>query len=164
MRNTRLDVQPIAGSMGAEIYGVDLAEELNDETFGEIHEAVLDHGAIFFRDQTITPTQQMDFAKRWGTVHLHPHMPCLDGHPGIIEIVKKEEDTVAFGGNWHTDQMFTATPARYTMLYAKQVPPAGGDTMYANLYQAYDALSDGMKAMIADLHTISQVHFPDPGW
>ncbi len=156
MRNYRLDVQPIAGSMGAELHGVDLSEDLDDETFGEIHEAILGHGAIFFRDQNITPTQQMTFAKRWGEVHLHPHMPCLDGHPGIIEIVKKEDDTVAFGGNWHTDQMFTDTPARYTMLYAKQVPQAGGDTMYANLYQAYDALSDGMKEMIAGLHTINQ--------
>ena len=156
MRNYRLDVQPIAGSMGAEIFGVDLAEDLGDETFEDIHQAILTHGAIFFRDQDITPTQQMTFAKRWGEVHLHPHMPCLEGHPGIIEIVKKEDDTVAFGGNWHTDQMFTDTPARYTMLYAKQVPQAGGDTMYANLYQAYDALSDGMKDMIAGLRTINQ--------
>lgn len=156
MRNYRLDVQPIAGSMGAEIFGVDLADDLGDETFEDIHQAILTHGAIFFRDQDITPTQQMTFAKRWGEVHLHPHMPCLEGHPGIIEIVKKEDDTVAFGGNWHTDQMFTDTPARYTMLYAKQVPQAGGDTMYANLYQAYDALSDGMKDMIAGLRTINQ--------
>jgi len=156
MRNYRLEVQPIAGSMGAEIFGVDLAEDLGDETFEDIHQAILAHGAIFFRDQDITPTQQMTFARRWGEVHLHPHMPCLDGHPGIIEIVKKEDDTVAFGGNWHTDQMFTDTPARYTMLYAKRVPQAGGDTMYANLYQAYDALSDGMKDMIAGLRTINQ--------
>jgi taurine dioxygenase len=156
MRNYRLDVQPIAGSMGAEIHGVDLSEGLDDETFEDIHGAILDHGAIFFRDQTISPEQQMTFARRWGDVHLHPHMPSLDGHPGIIEIAKKEDDTVAFGGNWHTDQMFTDTPARYTILYAKEIPPAGGDTMYANLYQAYDTLSDGMKEMIEGLHTISQ--------
>ena len=156
MRNSQIDVRPIAGSMGAELYGVDLSEDLDDGTFGEVHQALLDHGAIFFRDQVITPTQQMAFARRWGKVHLHPHMPCLTDHPGVIEIVKKEDDTVAFGGNWHTDQMFTDTPARVTMLYAKQVPPAGGDTMFANLYQAYDALSDGMKAMIEDLHTINQ--------
>jgi taurine dioxygenase len=156
MRNYHLDVRPIAGSMGAEIYGVDLSETLDDDSFGAINDVLLDHGAIFFRDQEITPTQQMAFAKHWGNIHLHPHMPCLPDHPGIIEIVKKEDDTVVFGGNWHTDQMFTSTPARVTMLYAKQVPEAGGDTMFANLYQAYDALSDGMKAMIADLHTISQ--------
>lgn len=155
MRNSQIDVRPIAGSMGAELHGVDLSH-VDDSTFGEIHQALLDHGAIFFRDQKITPPQQMAFAKRWGEIHLHPHMPCLPDNPGIIEIVKKEDDTVAFGGNWHTDQMFTDTPARVTMLYAKQVPAAGGDTLYANLYQAYDTLSDGMKAMIEDLRTISQ--------
>lgn len=156
MRNHPLDIRPIAGSMGADILGFDLSKDLNDETFGEIHDALLDHGAIFFRDQTITPQEQLDFAKRWGEIHLHPHMACLDGYPGVIEIEKKETDTVAFGGNWHTDQMFTGTPARVTMLYAKEIPPAGGDTMFANLYQAYDALSDGMKEMIADLRTVSQ--------
>lgn len=155
MRNHRLDVQPIAGAMGAEVLGVDLSEELDEPTFGEVHQALLDHGAIFFRDQDITPSQQMAFAKRWGSIHLHPHMPCLPNHPGIIEVVKKETDVHTFGGNWHTDQMFTPTPARVTMLYAKEVPQAGGDTAFANLYMAYDTLSDGMKAMIADLRTIS---------
>jgi taurine dioxygenase len=142
--------------MGAEIFGADLSEDLDGETFGEIHQALLDHGAIFFRDQDITPQHQLNLARRWGNVHVHPHMPCLSGFPGVIEIVKKEDDTVAFGGNWHTDQMFTPTPARVTMLYAKEIPAAGGDTQFANLYLAYDTLSDGMKAMIGDLRTISQ--------
>lgn len=152
----QIEVRPIAGAMGGEVQGVDLSQELDDPTFGAVHQALLDHGAIFFRGQNIAPAQQMALALRWGKVHLHPHMPCLPGHPGIIEVVKKEEDTVVFGEDWHTDQMFTPTPARVTMLYAKQVPPAGGDTMFANLYIAYDALSDGMKALIGDLRTINQ--------
>jgi taurine dioxygenase len=155
MQTVQIEVEQIAGAMGAEIQGIDLARDLNEVTFAEIHQALLDHGAIFFRDQDITPSQQMDFARRWGKVHLHPHMPSLPNHPGIIEIVKKETDTVVFGGNWHTDQMFTPTPARVTMLYAKEVPPAGGDTLFANLYLAYDALSDGMKAMLAELNTVN---------
>ena len=155
MNRDQLDVRPLTGAMGAEIHGVDLSQELDDRTFGAVHRALLDHGVIFFREQDITPAQQMAFAKRWGEVHLHPHMPCLPDHPGIIEIVKKEDDTTVFGENWHTDQMFTPTPARVTLLYAKQVPPVGGDTLFANLYLAYDTLSDGMKAMIADLRTIS---------
>jgi taurine dioxygenase len=138
MSIVQIDVQPIAGAMGAEIHGLDLARDLNDSTFGAIHRALLDHGAVFFRDQNITPAQQMAFAKRWGKVHLHPHMPCLPNQPGLIEIVKKETDTVVFGADWHTDQMFTPTPARVTMLYAKEVPPAGGDTLFSNLYLAYD--------------------------
>jgi taurine dioxygenase len=155
MQTVSIEVKRIAGAMGAEIHGIDLARDLNEVTFAEIHQALLDHGAIFFRDQDITPSQQMDFARRWGKVHLHPHMPSLPNHPGIIEIVKKETDTVVFGGNWHTDQMFTPTPARVTMLYAKEVPPAGGDTLFANLYLAYDALSEGMKAMLAELNTVN---------
>ena len=151
----RLDFKPIAGAMGAEIRGIDL-REVDSQTFGAIHQALLDHGAIFFRDLDITPAQQMAFARRWGTVHLHPHMPCLPDHPGIIEVLKKETDTTVFGENWHTDQMFTPTPARVTMLYAKEVPPFGGDTMFANLYLAYDALSDGMKDVIGRLRTVNQ--------
>jgi taurine dioxygenase len=149
-----LEVKPLTGAMGAEIHGVDLAR-IDERTFETVHRALLDHGVIFFRNQDITPGEQMAFARRWGTVHLHPHMASLPEHPGIIEIVKKEDDTTVFGANWHTDQMFTPTPARVTMLYAKQVPPVGGDTMFANLHLGYDTLSDGMKALIADLRTVS---------
>lgn len=154
-RRNSIDVRPVAGALGAEVFGIDLATDLDDDTFALIHDVLLEHGAIMFRDQDITPQQQLDFAKRWGAVHLHPHMPCLDGHPGIFEIVKNPEDTTVIGGQWHTDQMFTPTPARVTMLYAKEIPAAGGDTLFANLYNAYDTLSDGMKDMLGDLRTVS---------
>lgn len=150
-----LDIVPLTGALGAELLGIDLARDLNDDSFAVIHKALIDHGVIFFRDQNITPAQQTAFAQRWGEIHYHPHMPTLPDHPAIIEIVKKETDTVVFGANWHTDQMFTPTPARVTMLYAKQVPPVGGDTLFADLHKAYDTLSDGMKALIADLRTMS---------
>ena len=117
---------------------------------------MLDHGLIFFRDQDITPKQQLALAKRWGGVHLHPYIPSLPDHPGVFEIVKDVDDVHTLGGMWHTDQMFTATPVRATMLYAKEVPPAGGDTMFANMYLAYDALSDGMKEMLRGLRTVNQ--------
>ena len=155
MKRDTIEMRPLTGALGVEIFGVDLAQPLDDTTYGAIHRALLEHGVIFFRDQAITPAQQMAFAQRWGEVHLHPHMPCLPDHPGIIEIVKKEDDTTVFGANWHTDQMFTPTPARVTLLYAKQVPPAGGDTLFASLRLAYDALSAGMKKLLADVRTIS---------
>lgn len=155
MSHQNIEVTPLTGAMGAELRGVDLSQNMDDDTFGSIHKALLDHGVVFFRDQVITPAQQLAFARRWGEIHYHPHMPCIPDHQGIIEIVKKEDDTVVFGEDWHTDQMFTPTPARVTMLYAKQVPPVGGDTLFANLHLAYDTLSDGMKALIADLRTIS---------
>ena len=155
MKRHSFELDPLTGAMGAEIRGIDLSRDLDAETFGAVHQALLEYGVIFFRDQDITPAQQTALARRWGEIHLHPHMPCLPDHPGVIEIVKKEDDTTVFGENWHTDQMFTATPARITMLYAKEVPPAGGDTLFANLHAAYDALSEGMKAFIAKLRTLS---------
>lgn len=142
-------------AVGAEIFGVDLAQPLSPSAFGEVHRALLDHGVIFFRDQRITPRQQLDFAARWGEIHFHPHMKSLDGHPGVIEILKKEDDTTVFGEGWHTDQIFTARPARITMLLARQVPPHGGDTLFADLQGAYDALPEAMRKTIAGLRTVS---------
>ena len=88
MHNGGLDVRPIAGALGAEVHGVDLAQELDDATFAAVHRALLDHGVIFFRDQNITPTQQRALAERLGSIHLHPYIPSLPDHPGIFEIVR----------------------------------------------------------------------------
>lgn len=148
-----ITVNRIAGAMGAEISGVDLSKPLDDRTFGEIHRAWLENLVVFFRDQDITPQQYLAFAKRWGDIHLHPYMRGLEEHPEIFEIVKKETDTMNFGGRWHSDQMFCPDPAKATMLYAREVPKAGGDTMYSNLYLAYESLSDGMKRMLAGVKT-----------
>ena len=149
-----LEAVPLSGAMGAEILGANL-RDVDDKTFAAIHDILLDHGMIYFRDQDITPAQQLALARRWGEPHFHPYMPGLANHPEIIEIVKNPEDTHTFGGNWHTDQMFTPTPAMGTMLYAKEVPAAGGDTMFANLYLAYETLSDGLKAAISPLRTFN---------
>jgi taurine dioxygenase len=148
----RIAVKPIAGALGAEITGVDLSA-LDDEIFQEIHAAWLDHLVVFFRDQSITPEQQIAFAKRFGEIHHHPFMKSMEEHPEILEIIKEERDTRAFGEVWHTDQMFNPKPAKATILYAKETPDAGGDTMFANMYLAYDTLSDAMKALLATVKT-----------
>ncbi|MCH9674288.1 MAG: TauD/TfdA family dioxygenase [Gammaproteobacteria bacterium] len=148
--STELDVRPLSGSMGAEIFGVDLSA-LDDAGFAEIYRAFVRYQVIFFRDQVLTPEQYLVFAKRWGGIHQHPFMKHLDDYPGILEIVKTETDTKAFGSSWHSDQMFTQKPAKCTMLYAKEVPERGGDTMFANMYDGHDALSTGMRAMLANL-------------
>ncbi len=155
MGSNSLEINPIAGALGAEIHGLDLADPLDDVTFQQIHQALLDYSVVFFRDQKITPEQQLAFAKHWGDIHFHPHIPGLEGTPEVFEIVKKEDDIHTLGGEWHTDQMFTPTPVRATMLYAKQVPPQGGDTLFANAYLAYETLSDGMKNMLAGLRTVN---------
>jgi taurine dioxygenase len=148
----RIDVKPVAGALGAEIGGVDLAR-LDDATFREIEAAWLEHLVVFFRKQSITPEQQIAFAKRFGEIHHHPFMKGMDEHPDILEIIKEESDTKAFGEVWHTDQMFNPKPAKATMLYAKETPDAGGDTLFANMYLAYETLSEPMRTMLADVKT-----------
>ncbi|NKB55538.1 MAG: taurine dioxygenase [Alphaproteobacteria bacterium] len=147
-----ITVKPIAGTMGAEIGGVDLAQ-LDDAVFGELYDAWLRHQVVVLRDQDITPDQQLAFALRFGEIHFHPYMQGMDDHPEILEIVKEPGDNYTFGASWHTDQMFNPQPAKATMLHAKEAPRAGGDTIFANMHDAYDALSDGMKEMLADVKT-----------
>jgi taurine dioxygenase len=148
----RIDVQPIAGALGAEIRGVDLGT-LDDATFTEIKAAWLQHLVVFFRDQRISPEQQIAFAKRFGDIHHHPFMKGMDDYPDILEIIKEEGDSKAFGEVWHTDQMFNPKPAKATILYAKETPDAGGDTMFANMYLAYETLSEPMKGLLKDVRT-----------
>ncbi len=130
----RIEVKPIAGALGAQT-DVDLGT-LDDETFREIEAAWLEHLVVFFRNQTLTPEQQIAFATRFGEIHYHPFMKGMDEHPEILEIIKEEGDTRAFGEVWHTDQMFNPKPAKATILYAKETPDAGGDTLFANMYLA----------------------------
>lgn len=147
-----LEIVRIAGACGAEVRGIDVSQ-LDDQTFQEVHRALLDHGVIYFRNQKLTPDQQVAFAQRWGDIHTHPYLRSLPERPEIIEIVKEPDDRAGFGDQWHTDQIFTPTPAMATMLYAKVVPPFGGDTLFANMYAAYEGLSPGMKALASKLKT-----------
>jgi len=149
-----LTVRRFAGAAGADVTGVDLSQEVSDEVLAEIRAALLDNLVICVRDQRFTPAQQLAFAKRWGEIHLHPFMQGMPDYPEILAIVKKPGDKKNFGGSWHTDQMFSPSPAMATMLYALEVPSSGGDTMFTNQYLAYEALSDGMKALAGGLRTV----------
>ncbi len=157
MRNSRfryIEARRIAGSLGAEVEGVDLSRDLHDDVLAEVRAALLDHLVIFFRNQSLTPEQQLVFARRWGEIHLHPFMEGMPDHSEIPEIVKRPTDKRNFGGSWHTDQMFSPQPAMGTILYAKQVPSTGGDTMFSNQYLAFESLSDGMKRLCNSLRTV----------
>ncbi|MGY9106218.1 MAG: TauD/TfdA dioxygenase family protein, partial [Alphaproteobacteria bacterium] len=153
MAYKHIEVQPISGACGAEIFGADLSKPLKNDVFAEVYKAWLTHQVVFFRDQKISPEQQIKFAKKWGGIHLHPFVKGLAKHPQILEVKKTETDTYTFGNRWHTDQMFAPSPAKATILYAKHVPPVGGDTQFANMYLAYEALSPGMKRMLKSVKT-----------
>jgi taurine dioxygenase len=149
-----LTVQKFAGAAGADITGIDLSQDVSDDVLAEIRAALLDNLVICIRDQHFTPAQQLAFAKRWGEIHLHPFMQGMQDYPEILAIIKKPTDKKNFGGSWHTDQMFSPSPAMATMLFALEVPSAGGDTLFTNQYLAYDALSAGMKALAGQLRTV----------
>jgi taurine dioxygenase len=149
-----IQVKPIAGALGAEIYGVDLAK-LDDAIFADIHHAFLDNLVIFFRDQTITPEQQVAFSARFAPVGYYPFLKGLPDHPAVIEVRKEPEDKLNFGGVWHTDTAYLAKPPMGSVLYAKEIPESGGDTMFANLYLAYETLSDPMKAMLDNRNAVN---------
>lgn len=150
-----IEVHPVSGAIGAEIHGVDLSKEPGDETIAEIRQALLDHLVIFFRDQDITPEQHLAFAKRFGEPVEYPLVKGLEGLPEIVPVVKLEHETVNFGGLWHSDTTYLEKPPLGSILVARELPPFGGDTLFANMYMAYETLSDGMKEILSGLRGVS---------
>ena len=154
MAYQKIEVSPVAGALGAEIDGVDLSEPLDNATFADIHQALLDHLVIFFHDQHLTPEQHKAFGRRFGTLNVHPYVRSLKGHPEIIEVIKEAGGDRHWGESWHSDLSFKEKPTMGAVLYAREVPPWGGDTIFANTYLAYETLSDGMKRMLEGLKAV----------
>lgn len=150
-----ISIQRVAGALGAEIGDVDLSEGLSDATIAEIRQALLDHKVIFFRDQDITPEQHLAFAKRFGDVVEYPMVKGLNEVPEIVPVVKLAHETTNFGGMWHSDTSYLECPPMGAILVARELPPYGGDTLFANMALAYERLSDGMKEMLSGLIGIS---------
>ena len=156
MRNYRhIEVRPLAGALGAEVLGVDMARELDDEVVGEVRQAFLDHLVIFLRDQKVTPQQQVTFAKRFGEPMEYPQLKGLAEAPLITPVVKLEHERNNFGGIWHSDTTYLPQPPMGSMLFALEVPAYGCDTMFANQYLAYEQLSGGLKKTLDGLVGIS---------
>ncbi len=145
----------MSGAIGAEIHGVDLTRELSDETIADIRRAWLAHTVIFFRGQNLAPAQFIAFAQRLGQPVEYPFLKGLPGFPEITPVIKLEHETVNFGGIWHSDTTYLEQPPMGTMLLAREVPPAGGDTLFANQYLAYETLSAAMRKLLDGLVAIS---------
>ena len=164
MRNTQMEIRPISGALGAEIFGVDFAAGVDGETFGRIRGTFLEHGIIVIRDQDLTPEQHLAAARRFGRINVNRFFTPVDGHPEVAEVRKEPEQKRNIGSKWHTDHSYDDTPALGSMIYAIEVPPAGGDTMFANMNLAYERLSDGMKDMLSKLEAVhSSRHVFGPG-
>jgi alpha-ketoglutarate-dependent taurine dioxygenase len=155
MAKNALEVRPLSGAIGAEILGIDLVAEPGHNVIAAIRQIWLEHGVIFFRDQDLQPEKFLRFAKRFGDVVEYPFIKGIEGFPEIIPVIKLEHEKHNFGGIWHTDTAYLDTPPMGTMLIAREVPPYGGDTLFANMYLAYESLSDGMKQMLDGLIAIN---------
>lgn len=155
MSGNGITVRRLSGALGAEIEGVNLSQELSADAIETIRRAWLEHLVIVMRGQDLTSAQYLRFAERMGTPMEYPMVRGLEGFPVITEVLKRETETTNFGGLWHSDTTYLEKPPMGTMLLAREVPPYGGDTLFANQYLAYDALSEGMKRMLGGLTGVS---------
>ena len=157
-----LKLRKLSYALGAEVCGVDVARAMSESTFGEIYHAFLQNGILLFRDQDITREQHIEFSRRFGELDRHEALPRdrLPAFPELLMVTNEPKpdgspsDTKYTGRQWHSDMSFTTVPSLGSMLKSYAVPEVGGDTLFASMYAAYDALSDGMKKLIAGLHGI----------
>jgi len=156
----QLHVTPISGTIGAEISGVHL-DALDDDTMAAIREAWLEHKVVFFRDQELDSDQLLAFARRVGELARYPFVPGLPGYPDIIAVTKLPEERHNFGGIWHSDTAYLDEPPMATMLLAREVPPTGGDTMFADMYAAFDTLSPALQALLEPLRAVNSSALAD---
>jgi alpha-ketoglutarate-dependent taurine dioxygenase len=168
-----IEVRPLTGYTGAEIFGVDLAKELEVKTIAEIRAALLQWGVVFFRDQEMTPEQQIAFAAQFGDVTpAHPTLPGLDGYPEIMVVADRKRTREAQSAapktsvseydeyNWHVDLTFVPNPPFASILRGLVTPPYGGDTGFANLAVAYETLSKPIRDLIDGLHAVHENALP----
>jgi taurine dioxygenase len=155
MTANTLDIRPLSGALGAEILGIDLGAEVSDQTIAAIRAAWLEHLVIFFRDQTLEPAQFLNVARRFGEPVEYPFVRGLDGFPQITPVIKLEHEKINFGGLWHSDTAYLEKPPMATMLIARETPSRGGDTLFANMYLAYETLSDGMRRLLDGLTAVN---------
>ncbi len=153
-KTTTLEVRPLTGTLGAEVTGVDLGD-LDDATFEQVAGALWRHQVLVVPDQHLDPVAHKRFGERFGELHTHPAAPGVDGHPEILRLVNRGKSK-NITEVWHSDVSCEERPPSISILQAIEVPDAGGDTMWASSYEAYDRLSEGMKAMLEPLDAVHE--------
>ena len=154
MRRSQIEVRPIAGAIGAEIHNVDVSKDLDEGMIANIRRALLDHCVIFFREQKLDAERHRAFTRRFGKIFIHPNYVGMQSDPEIIVITREPGDKRIVGEEWHADTTMVREPPMGAILYAVEVPPYGGDTLFANQYLAYESLSEGMKGMLSRLRAV----------
>lgn len=155
-----ISVRPLSGALGAEIAGPNGEHldctDLTDAASAEIRQASVDHLVVFFRNQTFDLDRFVEFGQQWGTFGDDPFVAGLDSHPNVVKVCKEadEKHPLVFGGAWHSDWSFQERPPAFTILYGRDVPDHGGDTLWANMYLAADHLSPGLRSTLAGLRAV----------
>jgi taurine dioxygenase len=149
-----IHLKRLAGALGVEIEGVDLRQPTGTVA-GLVRQALLDHLVVFFRDQELTPAQLLAFATSIGRPVEYPFIKGIAGFPEVIEVIKREDERVNFGGVWHSDTAYLDEPPMASMLLAREVPPFGGDTVFANMYLAFETLSPAMQDLLGGLRAVN---------
>jgi taurine dioxygenase len=149
--STTPDIRPVSGALGAEVHGIDLAGPLDAAVVATVRQAFNEHQVLFFRDQELSAEAQLAFGRSFGELGTHPYVAANPDHPEVLDIVTEADDRVNFGGGWHTDVTFLDEPDLGSILYAVDVPPAGGDTLFASQAAAYEALSPTMQRLLDGL-------------
>lgn len=150
-----MKVKALSPALGAEVTGIDLSVPLDDAIIDDLRAIWLKHQMIVIRGQDLTPAQQLAFAKALGEPDIYPFLRGLDGFPMITEVLKKEDERVNFGGVWHSDTTYQKCPPMATLLYAKELPPLGGDTLFANQYAAFEHLSAPLRGVLEKLRGVN---------
>jgi taurine dioxygenase len=149
----RITPEPLSPTVGAEINGVSLCEPIDADTFAEIHRALLEYKVIFFRDQDITPEQHVAFARRFGDLETHPFVPHRDGYPEVM-VLKKNDRMGGYENVWHSDVTWRLAPSLGSVLLAREVPAVGGDTLFCDMYAAYEGLDDHVRESLDGLRAV----------
>lgn len=152
---SEITIRPVSGALGAEISGVDLSRDLDEATVDQLKDAFHENLVLFFRGQAIAPDRFLKLAGYFGEVIPYPMVKGLDDYPDIVPVLKLPDETVNFGGIWHTDTAYLEFPPMASLLIARELPPIGGDTLWSNMYMAYETLSDGMKWMLDGMTAVN---------
>jgi taurine dioxygenase len=158
-KRSKFELQPLAGALGACVFGIDASGPISDSTFADLYKAFLEYQVIFLKDQRpLSPVQHRNFASLFGDIDYEPFTypfktPTVAGHPEILMNVKEASDrSLNVGGFWHADVTYRERPHKAAILYAKEAPPFGGDTFFANQNLAYESLSPGMRELVDGLY------------
>jgi taurine dioxygenase len=158
-----MKITPMSAHLGAEVTNLQLSS-LDQSALEQLKAALFEHGVLHVRDQDLSPVQHIEFAKAWGGIDVNNFFPANGGYPEIAEVRKAETQKTNIGGGWHTDHSFDQIPAMGSILVARELPPVGGDTLFASMAATYDALSDGLKQTLRGLravHSSDHVYSPD---